>query len=45
MIDDLSRTMFPRRDLLKAGGALIVGCVLGRGSAAQLLPASGAAAA
>ena len=45
MNDHRSRTIFPRRDLLKAGGALIVGCVLGRGSAAQLLPASGAAAA
>jgi nicotinate dehydrogenase subunit B len=42
--ENLNRTMFPRRDLLKAGGALIVGCVLGRASAAQLLPASGTAA-
>jgi len=45
MNDHSSRTLFPRRDLLKAGGALIVGCALGRGSAAQLLSASGAAAA
>ena len=45
MNDSLTRTVFPRRDLLKAGGALIVGCVLGRASAAQLLPVSGAAAA
>jgi nicotinate dehydrogenase subunit B len=43
--DRLNPAVFPRRDLLKAGGALIVGCVLGRASAAQLLPVGGAAAA
>jgi len=40
-----SLTAFPRRDLLKAGGALIVGCVLARSSTAQLLAVSGDAAA
>lgn len=44
MRENPNRTLFPRRDLLKAGGALIVGCVLGRASAAQLLPVAGAAA-